>query len=111
MVSRFGGRDVLSQDASVRSEPAQWARWLTFWTVLGLAFAAQVFLAGRRFGQPSDTWGQAIRMSLPDWYVWGRSAPPTARLRQRVRFAAMSWGTNSAFTSAPGWLGGSADSA
>src|SRR5437762_11024361 len=61
MVSRFGGRDVLSQDASVRSEPAQWARWLTFWTVLGLAFATQVFLAGRRFGQPSDTWGQAIR--------------------------------------------------
>src|SRR5438067_2339548 len=97
MVSRFGGRDVLSQDASVRSEPAQWARWLTFWTVLGLAFATQVFLAGRRFGQPSDTWGQAIRMSLPDWYVWGLFALLIARLKQRVPIDAMSWGYNFAF--------------
>jgi len=97
MGSRFGGRDVLSQDASVRSEPARWARWLTFWTVLGLAFAAQVFLAGRRFGQPSDTWGQAIRMSLPDWYVWGLFALLIARLKQRVPIDAMSWGYNFAF--------------
>src|SRR3989454_11975883 len=97
MVSRFGGRDVLSQDASVRSEPAQWARWLTFWTVLGLAFATQVFLAGRRFGQPSDTWGQAIRMSLPDWYVWGLFALLIARLKQRVPIDAVSWGYNFAF--------------
>src|SRR2546426_5811381 len=97
MVSRFGGRDVLSQDASVRSEPAQWARWLTFWTVLGLAFATQVFLAGRRFGQPSDTWGQAIRMSLPDWYVWGLFALLVARLKQRVPIDAISWGYNFAF--------------
>ena len=88
---------MLSQDASVRSEPAQWARWLTFWTVLGLAFAAQVFLAGRRFGQPSDTWGQAIRMSLPDWYVWGLFALLIARLKQRVPIDAMSWGYNFAF--------------
>ncbi len=88
---------MLSQDASVRSEPARWARWLTFWTVLGLAFAAQVFLAGRRFGQPSDTWGQAIRMSLPDWYVWGLFALLIARLKQRVPIDAMSWGYNFAF--------------
>ena len=88
---------MLSQDASVRSEPARWARWLTLWTVLGLAFATQVFLAGRRFGQPSDTWGQAIRMSLPDWYVWGLFALPIARLKQRVPIDAMSWGYNFAF--------------
>ena len=36
---------MASQDASVRSESTRWARWLIFWTALGLAFAAQVFLA------------------------------------------------------------------
>ena len=88
---------MLSQDASDRSESTRWTRWLTFWTVLGLAFAAQVFLAGRRFGQPSDTWGQAIRMSLPDWYVWGVFALLIARLKQRVPIDAISWGYNFAF--------------
>jgi len=97
MGSRFGGRDVLNQDASIRREPTRWARWLIFWTVLGLAFTAQVFLAGRRFGQPSDTWGQAIRMSLPDWYVWGLFALLIARLKQRVPIDAISWGYNFGF--------------
>jgi len=97
MGSRFGGRDVLNQDASVRREPTRWVRWLIFWTVLGLAFTAQVFLAGRRFGQPSDTWGQAIRISLPDWYVWGLFALLIARLKQRVPIDAISWGYNFAF--------------
>src|SRR5437773_10982999 len=97
MGRRFGGRDVASQDASVRSESTRWARWLIFWTALGLAFAAQVFLAGRRFGQPSDTCGQAIRMSLPDWYVWGLVALVIARLMQRVAIDAVSGGYNIAF--------------
>src|SRR5213593_486847 len=97
MRRRFGGRDVLSQDASGRREATRWAVWLSFWTVLGLAFAAQVFLAGWRLGQPSDTWGQAIRMSLPDWYVWGLFALLIARLKQRVPIDAVSWGYNFAF--------------
>lgn len=88
---------MLNQDASGRREPTRWASWLIFWTVLGLAFTAQVFLAGRRFGQPSDTWGQAIRMSLPDWYVWGLFALLIARLKQRVPIDAVSWGYNFAF--------------
>lgn len=85
------------QDASVRRESTRWAVWLSFWTVLGLAFAAQVFLAGQRLGQPSDTWGRAIRVSLPDWYVWGLFALLIARLKQRVPIDAMSWGYNFAF--------------
>ena len=88
---------MLNQDASVRREHTRWARWLIFWTVLGLAFTAQVFLAGRRFGQPSDSWGEAIRMSLPDWYVWGLFALLIARLKQRVPIDAISWGYNFAF--------------
>src|SRR5256712_1253457 len=97
MVSRFGGRDVLSQDASVRRASTRWVGWLSFWSVLGLAFAAQVFLAGQRLGQPSETWGQAFRMSLPDWYVWGLFALLIARLKQRVPIDAVSWGYNFAF--------------
>ena len=85
-----------SQDASLR-RATQWVGWLTFWTALGLAFAAQVFLAGQRLGQPSDTWGQAIRISLPDWYVWGLFALLIARLKQRVPIDAVSWGYNFAF--------------
>src|SRR5229473_11984 len=94
MGRRFGGRDVPGQDVSVRRESTRWTVWLSFWTVLGLAFAAQVFLAGQRLGQPSDTWGQAIRISLPDWYVWGLFALLVARLKQRVPIDAMSWGNN-----------------
>ena len=86
-----------SQDASVRRDWMRWAGWLSFWTVLGLAFATQMFLAGRRLGQPSYTWGQAIRVSLPDWYVWGLFALLVARLKQRVPIDAMSWGYNFAF--------------
>ena len=86
-----------SQEAAVRRASTRWTVWLSFWTVLGLAFAAQVFLAGQRLGQPSDTWGQAIRMSLPDWYVWGLFALLVARLKQRVPIDAISWGYNFAF--------------
>ena len=86
-----------SQEAAVRRASTRWVGWLSFWTVLGLAFAAQVFLAGQRLGQPSDTWGQAIRMSLPDWYVWGLFALLVARLKQRVPIDAISWGYNFAF--------------
>ena len=86
-----------SQEAAVRRASTRWVGWLSFWTVLGLAFAAQVFLAGQRLGQPSDTWGQAIRLSLPDWYVWGLFALLVARLKQRVPIDAISWGYNFAF--------------
>ena len=86
-----------SQEAAVRRASTRWVGWLSFWTVLGLAFAAQVFLAGQRLGQPSDTWGQAIRMSLPDWYVWGLFALLVARLKERVPIDAISWGYNFAF--------------
>ena len=85
-----------SRDSSVR-RATRWAAWPSFWTVLGLAFATQVFLAGQRLGQPSDTWGQAIRLSLPDWYVWGLFALLVARLKQRVPIDAISWGYNFAF--------------
>jgi len=88
---------VSSQEAAVRRASTRWVGWLSFWTVLGLAFAAQVFLAGQRLGQPSDTWGQAIRMSLPDWYVWGLFALLVARLKERVPIDAISWGYNFAF--------------
>jgi len=88
---------VSSQETAVRRASTLWVGWLSFWTVLGLAFAAQVFLAGQRLGQPSDTWGQAIRMSLPDWYVWGLFALLVARLKQRVPIDAISWGYNFAF--------------
>jgi len=88
---------VSSQETAVRRASTLWVGWLSFWTVLGLAFAAQVFLAGQRLGQPSDTWGQAIRMSLPDWYVWGLFALLVARLKERVPIDAISWGYNFAF--------------
>src|SRR5437763_16987606 len=92
MRRRFGGRDVPSRDSSVRRATRS-AAWLSFWTVLGLAFATQVLLAGQRLGQPADTWGQAIRLSRPHWYVWGLFALLVARLAQRVPMHATSWGS------------------
>lgn len=67
-----------------------WA-WIGFWTVLGLGFTTQVFLAGQRFGADATTWSSALRANLPEWYLWGLVSLIVVRLTRRFPVDRASW--------------------
>jgi|ERR1041384_1451089 signal transduction histidine kinase len=67
------------------------AAWLGFWSVLGLVFSTQLYLAEQRFAAHPASWGQALRAELPDWYLWGLLATIVAFLSRRVRIDRASW--------------------
>jgi sensor histidine kinase YesM len=53
-----------------------------FWTLVGLAFAAQFYLSSNLLGR-SITWMEAITYSLGDWYIWALLSLPIARFARR----------------------------
>ncbi len=55
---------------------------LSFWTLVGLAFASQFYLSSTLLGR-SVTWSQAISYSLGDWYVWALLSGPILALARR----------------------------
>jgi sensor histidine kinase YesM len=56
---------------------------LSLWTLVGLAFASQVYLQSSLLGH-SITWGEAIRDSLEEWYVYGALSIPVMALARRL---------------------------
>src|SRR5437899_11014938 len=54
----------------IRNRPLRWALVVLFWTLIGLSFASQFYLASYKAGRPV-TWGQAVGWSFGDWYVIG----------------------------------------
>ncbi len=71
-------------------------RWMLgglFWTLIGLSFAGQFYLASAKSGRPVS-WGQAVGWSLGDWYVWALLSLPIMELARRYRFDAPAWGRN-----------------
>jgi two-component system LytT family sensor kinase len=63
-----------------------WLLILGFWTLPGLFFVSETYLAFALNGAPI-TWNQAILFELPGWYIWGLLAPLIAWLAQRVPIA------------------------
>ncbi|HEX9109120.1 MAG TPA: histidine kinase [Longimicrobiales bacterium] len=57
--------------------------YLGFWTLVGLFFASETYLAGVVVGRPVG-WGAAFAYSLPGWYVWAALAPGIVRLGRAV---------------------------
>lgn len=55
--------------------------WL-FWSLVGLAFASQVYLSSALLGR-SIHWSQAISYALADWYVWAIVSAPVLWLARR----------------------------
>jgi len=53
-----------------------------FWSLVGLAFAAQFYLSSNLLGR-SITWTEAITYSLGDWYVYALLSWPVARFARR----------------------------
>ena len=67
---------------SLRGFLLHFAGIVSFWTLVGLAFAGQFYLSSTLLGR-SVTWGQAIGYSLGDWYVWAVLSLPILWLGRR----------------------------
>lgn len=83
--------------AARRAPWSRWLLWLGFWTLLGLVFATQLYLVGRRLADQPYGWTKSVRSNLPDWYIWGLFALVVARLKQRVPIDRISWGYHFGF--------------
>ncbi|MGA2016431.1 MAG: histidine kinase [Opitutaceae bacterium] len=55
---------------------------LALWSLVGLAFASQLYLSNTLLGRPI-TWGEAISAPLEDWYVYGVLSLPVVWLARR----------------------------
>src|SRR5512147_3133106 len=65
--------------------------YFTLWTLLGLIFSTQLYLADQRFSTHPSTWWQALRAELPDWYLWGLLALVVRALARRFRIDRENW--------------------
>jgi LytS/YehU family sensor histidine kinase len=64
--------------------------FLGFWTAIGLSFASQFYFSSALFGNPV-TWGQAISISLGDWYVWAALSIPILWFARRLPLQRRNW--------------------
>jgi signal transduction histidine kinase len=66
-----------------------WPKWILlflFWTLVGLAFAGQVYLS-----RPDIGWASALGRALGDWYVFAVLSVPAMWAASRFPFAARQW--------------------
>jgi signal transduction histidine kinase len=66
-----------------------WPKWILlflFWTVVGLAYAGQLYLA-----KPNIGWELALGRALGDWYVFAVLSVPAMWVSSRFPFAARKW--------------------
>jgi signal transduction histidine kinase len=84
---------AVTRGVLIRNRPLRWALVFLFWTLIGLSFASQFYLARDKAGRPV-TWGQAVGWSLGDWYVWAVISLPIVQLARRFRFDDVKWGRN-----------------
>jgi sensor histidine kinase YesM len=69
-----------------------WALFIGFWTIIGLSFASQFYLSSALFGYHTVTWGQAISVTLGDWYVWALLSLPIVWFARRFPLQRRNWG-------------------
>ncbi len=70
-----------------------WLRWVLiflFWTLVGLAFATQLFLTYSKLGNPVS-WRFALSRSLADWYCVALLSLPALWLARHSRIEGESW--------------------
>lgn len=71
-----------------------WLRWtamFALWTLLGLAFAGQLFLSRSKVGDPV-TWSFALKRSFADWYVYAALSLPALWLARQFQWGRGRWG-------------------
>ena len=70
-----------------------WSKWILlflFWTILGLAFAGQLYLSRSKIGAPVS-WTFAMGRALGDWYVFALLSVPALWLGRRFPAAGPRW--------------------
>ncbi len=75
----------------LRQNWVPWSLFIGIWTVIGLAFASQFYLSSSLFGYYSVTWGQAISITLGDWYVWALLSLPIMWFARRFPLHRRNW--------------------
>jgi two-component system LytT family sensor kinase len=65
--------------------------YVALWTLLGLVFSTQLYLAEQRLSPHPTGWWQALRSELPDWYLWGLLALIVRALARRFRIDRANW--------------------
>lgn len=79
---------------SAHSRPLlKWLVGFLIWTLVGLSFASQFYVASLNAGRPVS-WAQAIGWSLGDWYVWGLLSVPVLALTRRFHLEGKFWPSN-----------------
>lgn len=72
----------------------RWAKWgliLLGWTLIGVFFGSQLYLASALgFGMPT-AWYRAFASGLADWYIWGLLAPLVFWSGRRFRLGRGIW--------------------
>ena len=70
-----------------------WSKWILlflFWTILGLAFAGQLYLLQSKRGAPVS-WSFAMSRALADWYVFALLSVPALWVGRRFPAAGPHW--------------------
>jgi two-component system, LytTR family, sensor kinase len=70
-----------------------WLRWLAYfaiWTLIGVAFAGQLYLTRAETGNPV-TWRFALNRNLMDWYIFAILALPVLWLARRIPLELVDW--------------------
>lgn len=68
----------------------QWTLYLLVWTVIGLAFAGQLYLTRAEVGDPV-TWRFALGRNLLDWYIFAILSIPVVSLARRIPLELADW--------------------
>jgi signal transduction histidine kinase len=82
----------MQSDSWVKNYGLPGSLFLGFWTVIGLAFASQFYLSSALFGYYTVTWGQAISITLGDWYVWAVLSLAVLWFARRFPLHRRDWG-------------------
>jgi hypothetical protein len=75
----------------------RWTRWVAYlisWTLVGLFFASQTYLAYKYSGG-SPHLGVILKFSLSEWYIWALLAPGVMGLARNYRWSAVVAGATS----------------
>src|SRR2546429_7128087 len=91
---------IAGRDVSIARRPyelfamrKQWLKWVLLfclWTVIGLAFASQLYLSRAKIGDPVS-WRFALGRSLADWYVFAILSLPASWLARRFPLEKQTW--------------------
>lgn len=68
----------------------RWALYFALWTVLGVAFAGQLYLTQAEIGRPVE-WRFALSRNLIDWYIFAVLAVPVIWLANRIPLERGDW--------------------